>query len=186
MFGESEGEPYWIYLTAGEHEIRFTATLDAFSEVLTGMDEVNRTLTQLYRRIVMVTAFRRTPTGIICWTRRFPAWMDSLTAAGMSWIDWPPNTRDHRRRNRAGFHCKSNITQLSDFLRIRTRFPPGFPTFQSNISSLSDWLIAVPASRWRSITCLFRRARRSRFNANASLLNSFRVRRKAVCRLLYP
>ena len=54
-FGEDEEHPYWIYLSKGEHEIKFCATLNRFSDVLTEIEAVNSELIQLYRRIVMVT-----------------------------------------------------------------------------------------------------------------------------------
>lgn len=174
VFGESEGEPYWIYLTAGEHEIRFTATLDAFSEVLTGMDEVNRTLTQLYRRIVMVTGISPDANRDYMLDAEIPGLMDSLTAC-----------RDELDRLASQYLgitgggigqvsiVKSNITQLSDFLEDPDTIPSRLSTFQSNISSLSDWLIAVSSQSLEIDYFVFSGGEAEPLNANASLLNSF-------------
>ena len=54
-FSDENSNPYYIYLTAGEHTLSLTVTLGEFSEVYRDLSKVVDTMGALYRKIVMIT-----------------------------------------------------------------------------------------------------------------------------------
>lgn len=52
---DGAGEPYWVYLQAGENTVTFEVTTAALSGVLLEVDAVSTEMNELYRRVLMVT-----------------------------------------------------------------------------------------------------------------------------------
>lgn len=52
---DENGTPAFIYLNKGENIITLEVSIGPWSEVLMGMEDINNTLSKIYRRIIMVT-----------------------------------------------------------------------------------------------------------------------------------
>lgn len=143
-FGKSEEEPYYIYLTKGKHTVRFVATLDRFSETLTELESVNSALTELYRRIVMVTGISPDSNRDYELDKEIPGLTEALT----EYRDKLYSLADEYTAFSAGGESqvsviKSNAKQLTGFINDPDTIPSRLSNFQSNISSLSDWLLSA-------------------------------------------
>ena len=143
-FGKSEEEPYYIYLTKGKHTVRFVATLDRFSETLTELESVNSALTELYRRIVTVTGISPDSNRDYELDKEIPGLTEALT----EYRDKLYSLADEYTALSAGGESqvsviKSNAKQLTGFINDPDTIPSRLSNFQSNISSLSDWLLSA-------------------------------------------
>ena len=143
-FGEDEEHPYWIYLSKGEHEIKFCATLNRFSDVLTEIEAVNSELIQLYRRIVMVTGISPDVNRDYKLDAEIPGMMDTIKKARDSLSEL---AKEYTEISLGGESqvaiIKSNVKQLDSFVDDPDTIPSRLSNFQSNISSLSDWLLST-------------------------------------------
>ncbi|MCQ2450179.1 MAG: extracellular solute-binding protein, partial [Clostridia bacterium] len=143
-FGEDESHPYWIYFSKGQHTIRFTATLDRVSDVLNQLEDVNSELILLYRRIVMVTGISPDANRDYNLDAEIPGLIETLKSC-------------RKKLNKlAGDYLKvsggeksqivviqSNAKQIGDFIENPDTIPSRLSNFQSNISSLSDWMLSA-------------------------------------------
>lgn len=140
-FGASEEQPYWIHLTAGEHEVKFVATLDTFSSILAQISDVNTTLTELYRRIVMVTGISPDANRDYNLDVEIPGMIDTISACKDKLYDL---AEQYKKAGNGGDSqvaiVKSNAKQLLSFINDPDTIPKRLANFQANISSLSDWL----------------------------------------------
>jgi len=143
-FGASEEEPYWIHLTAGEHEVKFVATLDTFSSILAEISDVNTTLTELYRRIVMVTGIAPDSNRDYNLDVEIPGMIDAISACKDKLFDL---AEQYKKAGNGGDSqvaiVKSNAKQLLSFINDPDTIPKRLSNFQANISSLSDWLLSA-------------------------------------------
>lgn len=143
-FGASEEEPYWIYLTAGKHEVKFVATLDTYSSILADLSEINTTLTELYRRIVMVTGISPDPNRDYNLDVEIPGMIDTMSYCKDQLYEL---ANQYIKAGNGGESqvavIKSNAKQLLSFIKQPETIPKRLSNFQSNISSLSDWLISA-------------------------------------------
>lgn len=143
-FGKNEDEPYWIYLTAGKHEIRFTATLNRFSSTLTELESVNSELTQLYRRIVMVTGISPDSNRDYELDKEIPGMVDTMTECRDRLLELSEEYTELSGGGESQVSIiKSNANQLTSFIEDPDTIPSRLSNFQSNISSLSDWLLSA-------------------------------------------
>lgn len=143
-FGDEEGNPYLLYLTAGEHEIRFEATLSRWSEVLNELNEVNSTLAQLYRKIVMITGTApdvnrdyRLDEEIPGLTEAMAECSERLSAAADRFVEL-----NNENSGQVSI-IRSNAEQLASFVEDPDTIPSRLSRFLSNISALSEWMLSV-------------------------------------------
>lgn len=142
-FGADDGKPYSLYLTEGEHEIRFVATLNTFSAVLEQLEEVNTALNRLYRRIVMVTGISPDANRDYQLDVEIPGLMDTITQCRDKLVTLTNEYVALSGGNTSQVSViRSNAKQLTSFIKDPDTIPARLSNFQSNISSLSDWLLS--------------------------------------------
>ncbi|HIW73080.1 MAG TPA: extracellular solute-binding protein [Firmicutes bacterium] len=143
-FGDEEGNPYLLYLTAGEHEIRLEATLSRWSEVLNELDEVNSALAQLYRKIVMVTGTAPDVNRDYRLDEEIPGLTDAMAECSERLYAAADRFVELNNGNSGQASViRSNAKQLASFVEDPDTIPGRLARFLSNISALSEWMLSV-------------------------------------------
>ncbi len=141
---DEEGEPYLFYLSEGTHTLRMEAVLGDLAPIVRQLNDVIYDLNQWYRKIIMVTSTSADPYRDYNLDKEIPGLMEGLSACA--------------QRLRSGYDaiCElaggevaecailmTTVRQLESFLEEPRTIPYRITSFQSNIGSVSAWVLDI-------------------------------------------
>lgn len=141
---DSAGNPCLIYLTKGQHEIRFVTTIDKWSDVLNQINDVNMQLNQLYRKITTITGSTPDSNRDYNLDTAIPDMVDIMNRSAESLFSLADqfdklNSNDSSQSS----VLRTNARQLQSFVKDPSTVASRLSNYQSNIAALSDWLLGV-------------------------------------------
>lgn len=137
-------EPYYLYLTAGEHEIAMTPTLGDVASYVERVNHFNYELNDLYRRIIMVTSVNPDLYRDYVLQEAVPGMVEEMRkiAAGLREIyDAMCEKTGHKGSESASLLRMAE--QLESFAKEPDTIPARLSSFRDNITSLSTWVLTM-------------------------------------------
>lgn len=141
---DGEGEPYLFYLPAGTHTLRLEAVLGELAPIIRQLNDVIYSLNQWYRKIIMITSTSADKYRDYNLDREIPGLLEGLT--------------DCANRLRDGYNAicavaggeaaecailMTTVRQLESFVSEPRTIPYRITSFQSNIGSVSAWVLDI-------------------------------------------
>lgn len=137
-------EPYYLYLTAGEHEIAMTPTLGDMAIQVEQVNHFNYRLNDLYRRIIMITSVNPDLYRDYVLQEAIPGLVDEMLeiATGLRGIyDTMCEKTGHKGSESASLLRMAE--QLESFAEEPDSIPARLSSFRDNITSLSTWVLTM-------------------------------------------
>lgn len=142
--GKSADEPYYFYLTEGDHIIRMNPTLNELSEVLNSIAESQENLNALYRKIIMITGTNPDPYMDYDLVRDIPNLINTLESEANLLYSHAANLE--QVIGKTGSTAATIYTmadQLKEFAERPSRIAKNLATYKENLSALSSWLLTI-------------------------------------------
>ena len=136
---------YELYLNAGENELKLETCLGPYAQVIANADETARELGSLYREIVMVTGQNPDANRDYMLAQEIPDLPDRLEQleAALHAIEAQLLAIDERSLTDDAATVRTLYVQLAAFLKDTETIPLRLSTFQTNISSFSDFVAGL-------------------------------------------
>ena len=134
-------DPYWFYLKEGDREIRLETSLGSYTQVIARADETARDLGTLYREIVLITGQNTDANRDYMLAQELPdlpAQLQALNAA-LHEVERLLLAIDSRSLSDDAATVRTLYVQIQDFLEDTETIPLRMSSFQTNISSFSDF-----------------------------------------------
>ena len=134
-------EPYWFYLKEGDNSIRLETSLGGYTQVIAKADETARALGTLYREIVLITGQNPDANRDYMLAQEIPdlpAQLETLNAA-LHEVESLLLAIDSRALSDDAATVRTLYVQIQGFLKDTETIPLRMSSFQTNISSFSDF-----------------------------------------------
>lgn len=137
-----DGEPYYIYLTKGEHTISLESTLEKQSEYFYRLNEIVNTLGDEYIKIIMITSETPDLNRDYALFKQIPQFTETLTKCRDSLLklagDMKLNSGEDSTQITASMENMARV--LSNMLRSPYISHQYVSDYYSNYTSISAWL----------------------------------------------
>lgn len=136
----AEGEPLYVYLTKGSHQLRMEVTLGALSHEIYELNDVVLNLNTLYRKILMITGASPDPFRDYDLAGDIPGLLETLEdSADRLEASADTVTKLMTKGGDTGI-LKALARQLRDFCERPDTIPDRLTSFEGNVTSLSTWV----------------------------------------------
>lgn len=132
---------YWFYLQEGDNAIRLETSLGGYTQVIAKADETARALGTLYREIVLITGQNPDANRDYMLAQEIPdlpAQLETLNAA-LHEVESLLLAIDSRSLSDDAATVRTLYVQIQGFLKDTETIPLRMSSFQTNISSFSDF-----------------------------------------------
>ncbi len=144
-FANEEGEPYYIYLDEGPHTIRLESVLGDIAPLIRGLDDVVRDLNELYRQIIMITSTSPDKYRDYYLERDIPNLLERLSACSAELKSAYDSFTALGDMSNATV-LRTLQVQLDGFVEDPRSIPNRITSFQTNIASMSSFVLDMRAS----------------------------------------
>lgn len=139
---DNDSQPYWFYLTQGDHTIRLETVLGQMADIIREVDDIVYDLNVLYRSVVMITTNTVDTYRDYQLDKEIPGLTEALNSAAARLDEC--NTRVIHLAN--GRRADSSILatasgQLKSMAKEPSTIPFRLTSWQSNIASISAWAL---------------------------------------------
>lgn len=139
-FSDADGNPYYIFLKKGTRTIRMESVLGDIAVTIRGLDDVIRELNELYRQIIMITSTTPDKYQDYYLDRDIPNLLERFASCRDALHD------AYEKMAQKGDMANSTVLrtleqQLDSFIRDPRSVPGRITSFQTNISSVSAWVL---------------------------------------------
>lgn len=137
-------QPYYFYLTKGEHTIRLNPTLNELSEVLNSLAESQENLNKLYRKIIMITGTNPDPYMDYDLVRDIPNLVNTLKSEANLLYSHAANLEQVvGKEGSTAATIYTLAEQLKEFSERPSRIAKNLNSYKENISALSSWVLTI-------------------------------------------
>lgn len=137
-------EPHLIYLNRGTHYIKLEVTLGELAPSLRNVGKLVSELTQLYRRIVMVTGVRPDPYRDYELDRSIPGLIGELmNIQGRLGMEAEQLEQLTGGGNPGSRSLRLLANQTASFIDRPDTLPKRLDSFKTNMTGLADWMLTV-------------------------------------------
>lgn len=143
---DEEGEPFRVYLTAGDHTLRLEAVVGPIGETIDALQNAVLELNSLYRSVVMVTGSSPDFYRDYYLDTEIPDLIDRLKTVGgtLRREAGKLDASSGVSGNQASFIYEV-IRQIDDFVRDSRTIPERLSNFKGNIGSLAELITGLTA-----------------------------------------
>ncbi len=142
--GDAEGTPYLFHLTAGEHIFTLEATVGSFGQTVRAVEEVLLELSEISRRIVMITGARPDPFVIYEVDQKIPnllGWLMDISDRLEAQKSYLTEVAGQRPNNVATLEIVQD--QLHDLVREPDTIPFRLEDLGRSQGQLGDWVVRL-------------------------------------------
>lgn len=134
--------PAYIYLKEGKNTLTFEATIGSWSDILMAVDDINKELNTLYRRIVMVTGTSPDVFRDYYLDREIPGLIDSLVGNAERLFEQADRFDEQNGEKSTQSETLRRVAeQLESFAKKPETIPSRLDSFRNNITTISSWLL---------------------------------------------
>lgn len=144
MLGESNEDPYLVYLKKGTHEIKMEVVLGDMSDILRMTQDVVLDLNNIYRSIIMVTSTKPDVYRDYFLEKAIPDLIGNLESADKKLASIHEKFDNMTVGNKSAVSIIDQIDyQLKLFMKDTDKIATDLDSFKSNVSSLAAWLLKL-------------------------------------------
>lgn len=135
-----KGEPLYVYLTKGPHQLRMEVTLGALSNEIYELNDVVFDLNTLYRKILMITGASPDPFRDYDLAGDIPGLVETLEACAERLEACADIVKKLMTKGGDTGILMALVRQLRDFCARPDTIPDRLTSFEGNVTSLSTWV----------------------------------------------
>ncbi|MCR4896677.1 MAG: extracellular solute-binding protein [Lachnospiraceae bacterium] len=137
VLGDKEGNPYSVYLEAGDHTIRLEATLGGMGQILEELEDSTYRLNQIYRRILVYTGANPDHYRDYHIDTSYPEIMDAMKLEAKRLYKIVDDMERYSGQKTDQIATAQTVAQqLERFIAKPQKITTEFTTFKDNITAL--------------------------------------------------
>ncbi len=137
-----DGTPSKIYLTKGQHEIKFEVTLGKWSDVMQQVDQVNSDISDLYSQIIMITGTSPDKYNDYNLKDQIPGLVEDMQEMSDLMYSLAEQFDELYGDKASSAETLRTIAyQMASFAEDPNSIPNRLATFRDNILQISNWLM---------------------------------------------
>lgn len=150
---DAEGNPYKLYLTAGSHEIAFTATLGDEADVLRQAEQLVAEMNAWYRKIIVVTGSNADSSRIsidlnrdFLLDKKIPGLIEAFDRIAGELEQCVQRTNElYGKGGNAGTVMAELAQQLRVFVGDPDKIPARLENFRGSVGAMATWVLEMRA-----------------------------------------